>query len=164
MTRVLVAPDKFKGTLPAYDVAHAVALGLRRVRPDAEVECLPVADGGDGTLDAAVSAGFDRVPVTVAGPTGEPVETAYARRGDTAVVEMADACGLVRLPGGVRGTAGRVQPGPRRGDGGRAGRRLPRAGAWGSAAAPAPTVGPGCWPRSAPSSRPRVLGRGWRAP
>lgn len=102
MTRVLVAPDKFKGTLPAYDVAHAVALGLRRVRPDAEVECLPVADGGDGTLDAAVSAGFDRVPVTVAGPTGEPVETAYARRGDTAVVEMADACGLVRLPGRVR--------------------------------------------------------------
>lgn len=101
MTRVLVAPDKFKGTLPAYDVAQAVALGLRRVHPDADVECLPVADGGDGTLDAAVSAGFERVPVTVAGPTGEPVETAYARRGTTAVVEMADACGLARLPGAV---------------------------------------------------------------
>ncbi|KRF37851.1 glycerate kinase [Nocardioides sp. Soil805] len=102
MTRVLVAPDKFKGTLPAYDVAQAVATGLRRARPDVEVECLPVADGGDGTLDAAISAGFERVPVTVAGPTGEPVETAYARRGSTAVVEMADACGLERLPGGVR--------------------------------------------------------------
>lgn len=99
MTRVLVAPDKFKGTLPAYDVAQAVARGLRRVRPDADVECLPVADGGDGTLDAAISAGFERVPVTVSGPTGEPVETAYARRGTTAVVEMADACGLQRLPG-----------------------------------------------------------------
>lgn len=101
MTRVLVAPDKFKGTLPAYDVARAVALGLRRVRPDADVACLPVADGGDGTLDAAISAGFERVPVTVAGPTGEPVETAYARQGTTAVVEMAAACGLERLPGRV---------------------------------------------------------------
>ena len=102
MPRVLVAPDKFKGTLPAADVARAVAAGLRRARPDVDVECLPVADGGDGTLDAAVSAGFERVPVTVSGPTGEPVETAYARRGDTAIVEMADACGLERLPGGVR--------------------------------------------------------------
>ena len=81
MPRVLVAPDKFKGTLPAADVARAVAAGLRRARPDVDVECLPVADGGDGTLDAAVSAGFERVPVTVSGPTGEPVETAYARRG-----------------------------------------------------------------------------------
>lgn len=102
MTRVLVAPDKFKGTLAAHDVAGAVADGLRRVHPDLDVECLPVADGGDGTLDAAVSAGFERVPVTVAGPTGEPVGTSYARRGSTAVVEMADACGLERLPGGVR--------------------------------------------------------------
>ena len=42
---------------------------------------LPVADGGDGTLDAAIAAGFERVPVTVSGPTGEPVATAYARRG-----------------------------------------------------------------------------------
>ncbi|WP_457205094.1 glycerate kinase [Nocardioides sp. P5_C9_2] len=102
MTRVLLAPDKFKGTLTAYDVAQAVASGLRRVRPDVDVECLPVADGGDGTLDAAISAGFERAPVGVAGPTGEPVRTSYARRGTTAVVEMADACGLERLPDGVR--------------------------------------------------------------
>ncbi len=99
--RVLVAPDKFKGTLVASEVARAVALGLARARPDALVECLPVADGGDGTLDAAVSAGYERVPVVVTGPTGEAVETAYARLGTTAVVEMADACGLHRLPGDV---------------------------------------------------------------
>lgn len=99
--RVLLAPDKFKGSLPADGVAAAVAHGMRRVLPDAVLECLPVADGGDGTLDAALSAGFERVPVTVAGPTGERVATAYARRGATAVVEMADACGLQRLPGGV---------------------------------------------------------------
>lgn len=100
MTRVLVAPDKFKGSLRALGVADAVAAGLRRARPDVEVGTLPVADGGDGTLDAALAAGFERVDVTVTGPTGEPVRTAYARRGSTAVVEMADACGLSRLPGG----------------------------------------------------------------
>jgi glycerate kinase len=99
--RVLLAPDKFKGSLPADGVASALAEGMRRVLPDAELECLPVADGGDGTLATALSAGFERVPVEVAGPTGVPVATAYARRGVTAVVEMADACGLERLPGGV---------------------------------------------------------------
>jgi len=99
--RVLLAPDKFKGSLPAREVAQALAEGVRRVRPDAVVDSLPVADGGDGTLDAAVASGFERVEVVVDGPTGEPVATAYARRGTTAVVEMADACGLVRLPGGV---------------------------------------------------------------
>ena len=101
MPRVLVAPDKFKGSLTGLDVAEAVAAGIRRHRPDAVVETLPVADGGDGTLDAALASGFERVDVIVSGPTGDPVGTAYARRGDTAVVEMADACGLARLPGGT---------------------------------------------------------------
>ncbi|RYU11769.1 glycerate kinase [Nocardioides iriomotensis] len=101
MPRVLVAPDKFKGSLTALGVAEAVAAGVRRHRPDAEVGALPVADGGDGTLDAALANGFERVDVVVSGPTGDPVRTAYARRGDTAVVEMADACGLSRLPGGT---------------------------------------------------------------
>lgn len=98
--RVLIAPDKFKGSLTAAEVAAAVRTGLMRGRPGLDVRCAPVADGGEGTLDAAVAAGYDRVPVTVGGPTGEPVLTAYARRGDTAVVEMADASGLSRLPGG----------------------------------------------------------------
>ncbi|SEB61840.1 glycerate kinase [Nocardioides exalbidus] len=101
MTRVLLAPDKFKGSLSAEGVAAALASGLRRVRPDARIDCLPVADGGDGTVDAAVASGFARVGVEVRGPTGEPVATSYARRGSVGVVEMADACGLVRLPGGV---------------------------------------------------------------
>ena len=99
--RVLLAPDKFKGSLPAHGVARALAHGIRRVHPGAVIDCLPVADGGDGTLDAAVASGFDRVGVVVSGPTGEPVATSYARRGTTAVLEMADACGLGRLPGGV---------------------------------------------------------------
>lgn len=99
--KILIAPDKFKGSMRASDVAARVAAGISSVVPDAEVITVPVADGGDGTLDAALAAGFHRVPVTVDGPTGEPVATAYARRDESAVIELADACGLVRLPGGV---------------------------------------------------------------
>jgi glycerate 2-kinase len=65
-----------------------------------DVVLAPVADGGDGTVDAAVAAGYERVTTTVAGPTGEPVEASFAVSGDTAVVEMADASGLRRLPSG----------------------------------------------------------------
>ena len=101
MTRVLIAPDKFKGSLTASVVASALADGMRSVRNDLTITQLPVADGGDGTVDAAVAAGFERVTLTVTGPTGAPVQTSYARRGDEAVVELADVCGLVRLPGGV---------------------------------------------------------------
>ncbi|WEO94379.1 glycerate kinase [Streptomyces sp. FXJ1.172] len=99
--RVLVAADKFKGSLTAVQVAERVTAGLRRVVPDLEVEALPVADGGDGTVDAAVAAGFERREVRVAGPLGQEVTAAYALRGGTAVVEMAEASGLQRLPAGV---------------------------------------------------------------
>jgi glycerate 2-kinase len=98
VTRVLVAPDKFKGSLTATQVAGSVAAGLRRAVPDLEVVQNPVADGGDGTVEAALDAGYERVAVRVSGPLGEPVDTAYALRDSTAVVEMADACGLVRMP------------------------------------------------------------------
>ncbi|MGW0288503.1 glycerate kinase [Streptomyces tuirus] len=98
---MLVAADKFKGSLTAVEVAERVTAGLRRVLPDLEVEALPVADGGDGTVAAAVAAGFERREVRVAGPLGDEVTAAYALRGDTAVVEMAEASGLQRLPAGV---------------------------------------------------------------
>ncbi|MFG3332391.1 glycerate kinase [Streptomyces tendae] len=99
--RVLVAADKFKGSLTAVEVAERVTAGLRRVVPDVLVEALPVADGGDGTVAAAVAAGFERREVRVAGPLGGEVTAAYALREDTAVVEMAEASGLQRLPEGV---------------------------------------------------------------
>ncbi|WP_079057363.1 glycerate kinase [Streptomyces cellostaticus] len=99
--RVLIAADKFKGSLTAVQVAERVTAGLRRVVPGLEVEALPVADGGDGTVDAAVAAGFERREVRVAGPLGQEVTAAFALRGDTAVVEMAEASGLQRLPAGV---------------------------------------------------------------
>ncbi|MEU6551966.1 glycerate kinase [Streptomyces sp. NPDC046915] len=98
---MLVAADKFKGSLTAVQVAERVTAGLRRVVPDVEVEALPVADGGDGTVAAAVAAGFERREVRVAGPLGQDVTAAFALRGGTAVVEMAEASGLQRLPAGV---------------------------------------------------------------
>jgi glycerate 2-kinase len=100
--RIVVAPDKFAGSLTAEQAARAIEAGLRRARPDAEVARLPVGDGGAGTLSAVLAAGFDRVPVTATGPTGEPVGAAIAVRGRDAFVEMAEASGLERLPGGVR--------------------------------------------------------------
>ncbi|WP_131106230.1 glycerate kinase [Ornithinimicrobium sufpigmenti] len=99
--RVLLAPDKFKGTLTAAEVAGHLAEGIALERPDAEVVVVPVADGGDGLLAAANSAGFEPVELTAAGPLGDPVLTSYAVRADgrEAVVEMAEVCGLARLPG-----------------------------------------------------------------
>lgn len=97
---VLVAPDKFKGSATASEVAEHVAAGIRRVAPQVRTTTLPVADGGDGTVDAAVAAGFERREVTVSGPLGDPVRAAFAVRRGTAVIEMAEASGLRRLPGG----------------------------------------------------------------
>ncbi|WP_329570130.1 glycerate kinase [Kitasatospora sp. NBC_01266] len=97
---VVVAPDKFKGTLEGAEVAARLAAGIRRVRPGLEVRELPVADGGEGTLAAALAAGFTRIPAKVAGPTGLPVDAAIAVKGEVAVVELAQAAGLARLPGG----------------------------------------------------------------
>ena len=100
MARVLLAPDKFKGTLTAAAVAEHVAAGLRSVVPDVDVCVVPVADGGDGTLAAAEAAGFEPVAVTATGPTGMGRASAFGRRGGEAVVELAEISGLSQLPGG----------------------------------------------------------------
>ncbi|HLT61969.1 MAG TPA: glycerate kinase [Microlunatus sp.] len=100
--RIVIAPDKFKGSLTAVDVARALADGLAAL--PYEVVTAPVADGGEGTVDAALSAGFAPVPVEVTGPVGAPVTARYALRpgsGDrpaTAVIELAAASGLDLLP------------------------------------------------------------------
>jgi glycerate 2-kinase len=100
--RVVVAPDKFEGSLTAGQAAQAIRAGLLRARPDAEVVGLPLGDGGAGTLEALLAAGFERVPVAASGPTGEPVQATIAVDGDRCFVEMAEASGLKRLPGGRR--------------------------------------------------------------
>ncbi|MEU5432868.1 glycerate kinase [Streptomyces sp. NPDC020719] len=99
--RVLVAADKFKGSLTAVQVAERVTAGLRRVVPGLPVETLPVADGGDGTVAAAIAAGFERREARVTGPLGTQVTAAFAVRDGVAVVEMAEASGLQHLPIGV---------------------------------------------------------------
>ncbi|HEY5844264.1 MAG TPA: glycerate kinase, partial [Mycobacterium sp.] len=100
MKHVLVASDKFKGSLTAAQVGEAVRNGIHRVLPQLDVVVVPVADGGDGTLAAAVAAGFEPVWMAATGPTGEQVQARYARHGDVAVVELADVSGLAQLPGG----------------------------------------------------------------
>ncbi|MEP7020426.1 MAG: glycerate kinase [Pseudonocardiales bacterium] len=94
---VVVAPDKFKRSLPAAAVAAHLGAGLRRAVPGLEIHVAPVADGGDGTVEAAVAGGFARVAVRAADPLGAAVDAAIAVRADTAVVEMAQASGLHRL-------------------------------------------------------------------
>jgi glycerate kinase len=98
--RVVLAPDKFKGSLTASEVAYAVAAGMRDALPELETILLPVADGGDGTVAAALSAGFDEIIVDTVGPTGEPVQAPYALQDNRAVVELAAVVGLTMLPGG----------------------------------------------------------------
>lgn len=99
--RIVIAPDKFKGSLTAPDVALFLEAGLHSVDPGIVVDRAPVADGGEGTLDAAVGSGFTRQVATVTGPTGLPLRAAFAVRGQEAVIEMATASGLAALPDGV---------------------------------------------------------------
>lgn len=95
--KVLVAPDKFKGSLTAAEAAEHIARGVVDAYPNATVVRRPIADGGEGTVDAVVAAGFQRRAATVAGPLGEPVRAEFALRGELAVVELAQACGLQLL-------------------------------------------------------------------
>ena len=98
--RVVIASDKFKGSLTATEVAQALAAGMLDVLPRLQTVLLPVADGGDGTVAAALSAGYDKITVDAVGPTGEQVRAPYALHGDRAVVELAAVVGLSMLPGG----------------------------------------------------------------
>jgi glycerate kinase len=95
--RVLLAPDKFKGSATAAEVCAHLAAGLRSVAPDLEVVTAPIADGGDGTLDALLGAGYERRTATVADSLGRPCQAAYGVRGDEAVLELAQADSLRRL-------------------------------------------------------------------
>ena len=93
--RVLVAPDKFAGTLTAVEAAEAIAEGWRRHAPDDQLDLLPMSDGGPGFVDVLATAlGGTREPVVVRGPFGDPVPAEVLLVGDTAYVESAQACGL----------------------------------------------------------------------
>lgn len=102
--RILVAPDKFAGTLTAVEAADAIAEGWRRSAPGDEVVAVPMADGGPGFVDVLHSSlGGELLAATVAGPLGEPVPATFLLAGDTAFIESAQACGLALLPLGDDG-------------------------------------------------------------
>jgi glycerate kinase len=96
---VLVAPDSFKGSLDPLAVAVALAEGWRRARPTDEIQLIPLADGGEGTLEAIKAAGGDwlELPVHARDPLGRALRATFLRRDDEGVVEMASASGLSRL-------------------------------------------------------------------
>lgn len=100
MTRAVVCPDKFRGTLRADEVAHAMAAGVGRAGFDEVIE-LPLADGGEGTLDTLLAArGGSRRTTRVTGPLGDPVDAQWGvLTGGTAVIEMAQASGLALVSG-----------------------------------------------------------------
>ncbi len=97
--RVVIAPDKFKGSIDAARAAAALAAGVRDVIPAAVCDLVPMADGGDGTVDAFLATGATPRTVRVTGPLGDPVHATYARDGDVAIVELAAASGLELVRG-----------------------------------------------------------------
>jgi glycerate 2-kinase len=103
--KIIVAPNTFKGSLSATQAAKAIARGVREVFPDADVVEIPVADGGEGTVEALVSAnGGTYEWVNVEGPLGDPVLASYGLidGGKSAVVELASASGYVLLSPAMR--------------------------------------------------------------
>lgn len=92
--RILIAPDKFKGTLTGAEAAEAMAAGVRRVMPDADIMLQPIADGGEGTLEAVLAAGGVLHEATVRGPLTDTLTAPWALTGSTAVIETARASGL----------------------------------------------------------------------
>lgn len=105
--KVVIAPDSFKESLTAQQVCRAVENGLKRVWPNAEYVSIPVADGGEGTMQALIDAtSGKKIQVRVKDPRGKTVEASYGLLGDhrTAVIEVAEACGLHLVPASERDT------------------------------------------------------------
>src|SRR5438128_9548881 len=99
--RILIAPQSLKGSLTAAEAGQAIAQGVRAAYPQAEIEIVPVADGGEGTVQALVDAtGGQIIQQMVTGPLGEPVLAFFGLLGDgrTAAIEMAACAGLPLVP------------------------------------------------------------------
>lgn len=103
--RIVLAPDSYKGSATAASVCRAIGSGIRKVDPDIEIIDAPMADGGEGTVAALVSATGGRIiSARVTGPLGQPVDSFYGILGDgkTAAIEMAAAAGLPLVPSHLR--------------------------------------------------------------
>ena len=100
MKKIIIAPDSFKGSLTAAEVANAIEEGIKKVLPKCETVKIPIADGGEGTMDTMVSAmGGKKVKVEVNDPLMRPIEVEYGlvTVGKTAIIEMATASGITLL-------------------------------------------------------------------
>ncbi|HZK84237.1 MAG TPA: glycerate kinase [Desulfosporosinus sp.] len=98
--RIVIAPDSFKGCLNALNVALAMSRGVQRVYPESVIDLIPMADGGEGTVEAILSAvRGEKIRIKVTDPLGRPIEATYALidNGKTAIIEMATASGLTLL-------------------------------------------------------------------
>lgn len=99
MMRILIVPDSYKGSLTAIEVADTMASAVKAELPDAEVRRFPLADGGEGTVDALVAAQSGQiVPIEVTGPLGERSAAYYGVIGSMVVLEAANLCGLTMVP------------------------------------------------------------------
>ena len=100
---IVIAIDSFKGSLSSLDAGNAAAEGIRRVFPDAKIAVRPLADGGEGTVEAiAAGLGGTMHTIAVTGPLGRPVKASYCIVGNLAVIEMAAAAGLPLVPAEAR--------------------------------------------------------------
>lgn len=95
--RIVIAPAAFKGTLSAHDAAAAMAQGARDARPDAEIIELPMADGGDGTLEVMLDHGFTAYSINAVDALVRPQASRIGIRNDEAVIELAEVCGIAQL-------------------------------------------------------------------
>ena len=100
--KIVIAPDSFKGSASSSDIATWIEAGIHSVIPTCEIVKIAIGDGGEGSLDAILDAGFTAFTCEVLGPLGNPVSPQIAIKGDTAFIEMAQASGLSQLPGGVK--------------------------------------------------------------
>jgi glycerate kinase len=98
--RIVIAPDSFKGSASSSEIAQWIENGIHSVIPDCETVKIAIGDGGEGSLDAVLGAGFIALTCEVLGPVGNPVTAQIAMKGETAFIEMAQASGLAQLRDG----------------------------------------------------------------
>jgi glycerate kinase len=96
--KIVIVPDSFKGSASSQEVAQWIENGILNLIPDCETVKIAIGDGGEGTLDAVISAGFNPIEVSVTGPTNKTVQSKFGIRDSTALVELAQASGLSQLP------------------------------------------------------------------
>jgi len=99
MPNVLVAMDKFKGTATAAEVCASVCAGIQDCAGQWSIQSMPLADGGDGTVAALIDSGWESIPIETVDGHGAAITSMVARKADTAVVELADICGLAKWHG-----------------------------------------------------------------